>query len=566
MSQFGFLLPEWPDIHEAATRVEALVLTDPRAAVFYARRALEIAIAWLYRCDTRLTRPYSDNLNALLQEPSFRAAVGQPVALKASYLKDQGNRAVHDRKPVSVNDATATARELHHFAYWFVRTYARGAKPDGSAAFDPAKLPKPAALAARATQEQLKQRDAELRARDAELAAAVASRSELDAELQALRAQVAAALAANAARPDTHDYKEDETRRRFIDLLLREAGWDPEAPNTREVAVTGMPDGRDGRADYVLWGDDGKPLAVVEAKATRHDARRGQEQARLYADCLERMTGQRPIVFCSNGYEHWLWDDTRYPARAVQGFYKKDELALLVQRRATRQALAGAPLATAIAERPYQHRAIRRIGAAFEDEARRRALVVMATGAGKTRTVIALSELLTRCNWAKRILFLADRTALVTQAAKAFKTHLPDASPVNLVTDRGAQGRVFVSTYPTMMGLIDEMDGGQRRFGPGHFDLIVVDEAHRSIYRKYAAIFAHFDALLVGLTATPRDEIDRNTYRLFDLESGVPPDVYGLDEAVREKWLVPMRGLSVPLRIQREGLRYDRLSEAERDD
>ena len=189
----------------------------------------------------------------------------------------------------------------------------------------------------------------------------------------------------------------------------------------------------------------------------------------------------------------------------------------------------------------------------------------MATGAGKTRTVIALCDLLMRCNWAKRVLFLADRVALVNQAVNAFKRHLPDASPVNLVTEKDAEGRVFVSTYPTMMGLIDETRDGQRRFGVGHFDLVIIDEAHRSVYQKYRAIFDYFDSLLVGLTATPKDEVDRNTYSLFDLENGVPTDAYGLEEAVRDGFLVPPKAVSVPLKFQREGIKYDELSEEEKD-
>jgi hypothetical protein len=297
-----------------------------------------------------------------------------------------------------------------------------------------------------------------------------------------------------------------------------------------------MPNKEDkGFVDYVLWGDDGKPLGLVEAKRTRRDARVGQQQAKLYADCLERQFGQRPLIFYSNGYEHWLWDDTRYPPRAVQGFYKKAELELAIQRRSTRKPLAAGEINSAIVERYYQTRGIRRIAEAFERDHDRKALVVMATGAGKTRTVIALCDLLMRSNWVKRVLFLADRVALVNQAVNAFKRHLPDASPVNLVTEKDAQGRVFVSTYPTMMGLIDEVSNdragrggdGQRRFGVGHFDLVIIDEAHRSVFQKYRAIFDYFDSLLVGLTATPKDEVDRNTYSLFDLENGVPTDAYG---------------------------------------
>ena len=262
----------------------------------------------------------------------------------------------------------------------------------------------------------------------------------------------------------------------------------------------------------------------MEAKRTRRDARAGQQQAKLYADCLQTQFGQRPLIYYTNGYEHWFWDDSQYPPRAVQGFHKKDELQLLVQRRQSRKPLSDLTIDGGIVERHYQHRAIRRIAETFEQDKQRKALVVMATGAGKTRTVIALADLLMRGNWAKRILFLADRVALVNQAVNAFKAHLPDASPVNLVTEKYVEGRVYVSTYPTMMGLINEAQNGRRRFGVGHFDLIIVDEAHRSVYQKYRAIFAYFDALLVGLTATPKDEIDRNTYGLFDLENGVPTE------------------------------------------
>src|SRR5215203_4590363 len=210
-------------------------------------------------------------------------------------------------------------------------------------------------------------------------------------------------------------------------------------------------------------------LGIVEAKRTKREPRVGQQQAKLYADCLERQFGRRPVIFYSNGYEHWIWDNVSAAPRQVQGFYKKDELELMIQRRDSRKKLADAEIDGSIVERYYQTRAIRRIGEAFERDHDRKALVVMATGAGKTRTVIALCELLMRCNWAKRVLFLADRVALVSQAVGAFKTHLPDSSPVNLVTEKDKQGRVFVSTYPTMMGLIDEAQDGQRKFGVGHF-------------------------------------------------------------------------------------------------
>ncbi|WP_291992535.1 DEAD/DEAH box helicase family protein [Candidatus Accumulibacter sp. ACC003] len=582
MSQFSFLDREWPAVFDAAQRAEAAVHADPRSACFYARRALELAVGWAYKHDAALKRPYQDTISALIHEPSFRQAAGEAVFSKARVIVTLGNRAVHGPRSIPTEDALVAVRELFHVAYWLARTYGRTARPAPGLAFDAAALPRAAALPVPApvqSAEALQRLEAELRERDEKLAQVLAAQGALDDELTRLRADVAAAKHAAAAEPDTHDYSEAETRRSFIDLLLKEAGWsleqEPGHPGSREFEVTGMPNGQGkGFVDYVLWGDDGKPLGLVEAKRTRRDARVGQQQARLYADCLERQFGQRPLIYYSNGYEHWLWDDSYYPPRTVQGFCKKAELELLMQRRSTRQPLAAATIDRAIAERFYQTRSIRRVAESFERDHDRKALLVMATGAGKTRTVIALCDVLMRSNWVKRVLFLADRVALVRQAVNAFKRHLPDASPVNLVSDRYGEGRVFVATYPTMMGLIDEItserpgragSSGQRRFGVGHFDLLIIDEAHRSVFQKYRAIFDYFDSLLVGLTATPKDEVDRNTYSLFDLENGVPTDAYSLEEAVRDGFLVPPKAVSVPLKFQRGGIRYDELSAEEQE-
>ncbi|MFZ5855082.1 MAG: DEAD/DEAH box helicase family protein [Chloroflexota bacterium] len=565
MSQFTFLQREWAAVFEAASKAEAAVHADPRTACFYARRALELAVAWAYKHDPALRLPYQDNLSALIHDPSFKQTAGEAVFSKARVINTLGNRAVHSHRPVPEADALAAVRELFHVAYWFARTYGRTGRPAPGLAFDAAVLPSPERMATQ-TAEQLQALEARLREKDENLAALLADKTALDEELKRLRAEIAKAKQAAATQPDTHDYSEAETRDYFIDLLLKEAGWPLDQARDREFEVSGMPnpEGK-GFVDYVLWGDDGKPLGLVEAKRTRRDARVGQQQAKLYADCLERQFGQRPLIFYSNGYEHWLWDDTHYPPRRVQGFYKKAELELAIQRRSTRKPLAAGEINPAIVERHYQTRAIRRVAEAFERDHDRKALLVMATGAGKTRTVVALCDLLMRCNWAKRVLFLADRVALVNQAVNAFKRHLPDASPVNLVTEKEAEGRVYVSTYPTMMGLIDDTADGQRRFGVGHFDLVIIDEAHRSVFQKYRAIFDYFDALLVGLTATPKDEVDRNTYSIFDLENGVPTDAYPLDEAVRDGFLVPPRAVSVPLKFQREGIKYDELSEEDKD-
>ncbi len=283
----------------------------------------------------------------------------------------------------------------------------------------------------------------------------------------------------------------------------------------------------------------------------------------LYADCLEREFGRRPLIYCSNGYQHWLWDDRMYPARPVSGFGTKDELEWLIGRRDGRQPLGNEIVNPAIVARPYQLEAIREVGKRFAD-GHRKSLLVMATGSGKTRVAIALVDLLMRAGWVKRVLFLADRKSLVFQAHGEFKKHLPDCSAVNLLEDKASTGRVYLSTYPTMLNLIEAMRGGtdgiERRFGPGHFDLIIIDEAHRSVYQKYKAIFDYFDSLLIGLTATPRDEVDRDTYGLFELPQGLPTFAYELEDAVKEGYLVPYKAVSVPLKFQREGIKYNELS------
>src|SRR3989441_9765879 len=565
MNNFGFLQSEWPQLFADAQKAEGLVIPDPRATCFYARRTLEQAVTWLYKSDPSLKLPYQDNLSALIHEPTFKNAVGTKIFVKAKLVKDLGNLAAHSPKPLAQLDSMMAVRELFHICFWLARTYSRANKPNDGLTFDPTVLPKTSPVPPQSLA-QLQQLESQLAEKDTKLTELLTGKAALDAELECLRGEIAAIKKQNEATPDTHNYSEAETREYFIDLLLKEAGWPLDKEQDRECPVTGMPNEKgEGFVDYVLWGDDGKPVGLVEAKRTRRNARVGQQQAKLYADCLEKQFGQRPLIFYSNGYEHWLWDDTNYPPRAVQGFYKKAELELAIQRRSARKPLAAAEINSAIVERYYQTRCIRHIAQAFERDHDRKALVVLATGAGKTRTVIALCDLLMRCNWVKRVLFLADRVALVNQAVNAFKRHLPDASPVNLVTEKDAEGRVFVSTYPTMMGLIDETRDGQRRFGAGHFDLVIIDEAHRSVFQKYRAIFDYFDSLLVGLTATPKDEVDRNTYGLFGVENGVPTDAYSLEEAVRDRFLVPPKAVSVPLKFQREGIKYDELSEDEKD-
>ncbi|MDL5037808.1 DEAD/DEAH box helicase family protein [Comamonas sp. Y6] len=601
MSNFQFLHPEFRTLQEPAAGAEQLVQSDPRASAMRARHALEQTVLWLYDNDSSLRMPYDQGLNTLMTQREFAQLVPPHVLDKMHLIKRQGNQAVHGNRSVPRVDAMALVQELFHVLFWLARTYTRASDPKHIAAtWDTGKIPflvnaeQAATEAVQFTKDELKKQEAkfqaqlaaqraELEKREAAMAAQAttlaereAALADVDAELAQRRAELAQAKAAALAVPDAHDYNEAETRKRLIDLMLAEAGWTLDAPAATppvkgnasvEVPVQGMPSASGtGYADYVLWAADGKPAAVVEAKRSLKDAEVGRQQAKLYADALQAQHGQRPLIFYTNGHRTFLWDDQRYPApREVQGFYTQDELALALVRRQTLKPLARMPIKAEIVERVYQTRAIRAITEAFT-HGRRRALLTMATGTGKTRVAVALADVLMQANWAKRVLFLADRVSLVNQATnKGFKPLLPNTSVVNLLNDKNGQGRVYLSTYPTMMGLIDEMEGGQRRFGVGHFDLIIVDEAHRSVYQKYGAIFKYFDSLLVGLTATPREEVDRDTYHLFGLETGVPTDAYSLDEAVSQGFLVPHKAMSVPLKFVRSGIRYDELSPEEKE-
>jgi len=567
VSNFTFLKSVgWPEIHADCARAESYALSDPRSACFYSRRAVELLVDYLYDV-LGLPVPYASDLAARINDAGFKAKVGMGIATKLNLIRKLGNTAAHEKTTIPPRAALDALRELHHVMVW--AAFHHSANPAAApmkSVFDPALAKKAAPL----TREEVAQLAKRFAAQDEAHAKALAEKDDLaaakDAEIAALQEQIKVAQAANNIADD-RDYSEAETRDTFIDMLLAEAGWPLADPKDREFEVTGMPNnGGKGFVDYVLWGDDGLPLAIVEAKRTTKSPQVGQQQAKLYADCLEAMFGRRPVIFYTNGYEHHLWDDAAgYPPREVQGFYTRNELELMIRRRDGRKPLSDVVIDSAIVERHYQHHAIRAIDDVFTAK-QRQALLVMATGAGKTRTVIALVKQLMEAGWVKNVLFLADRTALVNQAANAFKAHLPDVTTVNLVTEKVADGRVSVSTYPTMMNLINDTDGGKRLFGPGHFDLVVIDEAHRSVYQKYRAIFSWFDSLLVGLTATPKDEVDHNTYRLFQLEDGVPTDAYGLDDAVKEGFLVPAIGVSVGTKFLRQGIKYSDLSEADKDE
>ncbi|MBL0888144.1 DEAD/DEAH box helicase family protein [Myceligenerans indicum] len=574
MSNFAFLRGEFPLVAEEAYRAEQYLRVDPRVSMFYARRALETSLEWAFQADVALKKPYRDDLSAMIHEPSLRATAGHDVRAKMNIVRKKSNRAVHDRQAVSLRDAEVALGQLFHVMVWFHHTYTRQEPVTYAATLDLTVMPDPGA-ARRRTATEFDKLQADAKAKDAQLAKAAAQNENLDEEIKRLRREVAAAKTANRARGIDHDWDEATTRREYIDVDLEEAGWSFPEPGagaaegaqvSTEYPVRDLPGGKRGKVDYVLWGADGLPLAVVEAKRTRKDARAGQYQARQYADALEAAFGRRPLIYYSNGHEHWFWDDderTAYPPRRVSGFRTADELELVIRRRAARKDLNTAPVDRKLLNRYYQERAVRSVDAAFQTDNQRGALLVMATGSGKTRTVVGLVDQLTKANWAKRVLFLADRKALVRQAVNAFKSHLPSSNPVNLLHDKVADARVYVSTYPTMLNLIGQQPDV---FGPGFFDLIIVDEAHRSVYQKYRSIFEWFDAYRVGLTATPKDEVDRNTYELFGLEPGVPTDEYSLEQAIADEYLVNYLAVRIELAFPQTGIRYADLTEQEKDE
>lgn len=367
------------------------------------------------------------------------------------------------------------------------------------------------------------------------------------------------------------DISEAETRKMYIDLMLREAGWDINPTKGAveplkaciEVEVKGMPNTHEvGYVDYVLFGGNGKPLAVVEAKRTSVSPIKGKHQAELYADCLEAQYGVRPVIYYTNGFATYIIDGLGYPPRRLYGFHSANDLEWMIQQR-SRKDITDFAVKDSITDRAYQKMAIKSV-CEHLNKKHRKALLVMATGTGKTRVSISLVDVLMRNGWVRNVLFLADRTSLVGQAHKNFVKLLP-STPTCVLSDKDSEkdltARIIFSTYQTMINTIDT---DEKLFSVGRFDLIIVDEAHRSIFGKYGAIFNYFDAMLVGLTATPRNEVEKSTYDIFEMEQGVPNYAYELEDAVGEGYLVNYRGFKRGSMILKEGIKYANLTDEEK--
>ncbi len=550
MTNFDFLLSDadFAPFAQAAVAAEKIYQIDPAACILSCRRAMEAAVKWMYSVDGSLTLSVDDRLASLMDSGDFRDIVGGDVWKRMKLVRVLGNQAAHAGKKLTREQAVLCLENLYIFldqlAYFYAKDYTEGK-------FDPSLLDaKPEPAPAPVPEVELER---------------------LMEENRALRAQLTAHREEQQPTyvPKPLELTEYQTRKIYIDAMLADAGWTEGKDWLNEVELHGMPNKSGvGYADYVLYGSDGRPLAVLEAKRTCADVSKGRQQAKLYADILEKKYGRRPVVFLSNGFETRI-DDGRYPERKVATVYSKRDLEKWFNLQSMRTSLRNIVVNHKIAGGQghyYQESAIKAVCETFEQKNRRKALLVMATGSGKTRTVIALCDVLLRHGWVKNILFLADRNSLVTQAKRNFVNLLPDLSVTNLCEEKGNYtAHCVFSTYQTMMNCIDVIqDEAGKLFTCGHFDLVICDEAHRSIYNKYRDIFAYFDAPLVGLTATPKDEIDKNTYEVFELESGVPTYGYELAQAVTDGFLVDFLSVETKLKFLEQGIVYDELSEEDK--
>lgn len=551
MSNFDFLTKEkqFEAFADVAISAEKIISIDTEASAINCRRAMEFAIKWMYSVDASLDMPYKENLASLMGSEDFREIVGIDIWKRLEFIRMVGNNAAHKARKITYDQAALCLKNLHIFfdfiAYCYADNYIE-------TEFDETILgtfgqTKPDVTA------QL----------ELDLKTLMAENKSLKEELTSKREKQQ-----ETYTPKPLDLTEYKTRKLYIDTMLQDTGWQEGNTWLNEVELPGMPNKSEiGFADYVLYDDAHKPLAVVEAKRTCVDVAKGRQQAKLYADIIENQCGRRPVVFLTNGFETHIIDN-QYPERKVASIYSKRDLEKLFNLQSTKSTLAFVDVNKDIAGRYYQEAAIRAVCETFGNKNRRKALLVMATGSGKTRTVIALTDVLLKAGWIKNVLFLADRNSLVTQAKRSFANMLPDLSVTNLCEEKdNYSAHCVFSTYQTMMNCIDSVqDDEGKLFTCGHFDLIICDEAHRSIYNKYRDIFNYFDAPLVGLTATPKDEIDKNTYEVFELENGVPTYGYELAQAVKDGYLVDYLSVETKLKFIEQGIAYEDLPDEEKEE
>lgn len=557
--------PQFSTFANVAISAEKIILIDPEASILNSRRAMEFAIKWMYSVDSGLEMPYQDNLQSLMNTEEFRQMIGPDLWKRMDYIRRSGNNAAHSNKKLGRDEAMLCLENLFIYLDYVACCYSKQYKErsfDKTIITSRIKKAKESKETANAIKAELA-REQELSAkRELDLQKLIAENASLKEELSARRQEQQQTYV-----PKPLDLSEYKTRKLYIDSMLMDAGWTEGKDWINEVELPGMPNKSEtGFVDYVLYDDMHRPLAIIEAKRTCVDVSKGRQQAKLYADLLEQKYKRRPVIFLTNGFDTHIIDG-QYPERKCAVIYSKRDLEKWFNLLSMRTSLKNVTVDKNIAGRYYQEAAVKAVCDSFEEKNRRKALLVMATGSGKTRTVIALCKCLLKAGWIKNILFLADRNSLVTQAKRSFVNMLPDLSCTNLVEEKdNYNAHCVFSTYQTMMNCIDTVNDNEGKlFTCGHFDLVICDEAHRSIYNKYRDIFSYFDAPLIGLTATPKDEIDKNTYEIFELENGVPTYGYDLAQAVKDGYLVDYVSVESKLKFIEQGIVYDELSEEDKE-
>lgn len=551
MTNFDFLKkdPQFDSFADVAISAEKILNIDMGASVMNCRRAMEFAVKWMYSVDKSLVMPYQDSLVSLINTEEFRDIVDRDLWKRMDFIRKLGNSAAHNGKKITLDKARLCLENLYYFldfvAYCYGEDYEEGQ-------FNWQLIEDEKGLVKKEVPQ----------ISEVDLKALIEENKSLREQLTARREEQQQTYV-----PKPLDLSEYKTRKIYIDTMLLDAGWTEGENWVNEVELPGMPNKSEvGRADYVLYDDAHRPLAVIEAKRTCVDVAKGRQQAKLYADILEKQSGRRPVIFLTNGFETRI-NDGQYPERKVAAIYSKRDLEKWFNLQSMKTSLNHVSVDKTIAGRYYQEAAVKAVCDSFGKKNRRKVLLVMATGSGKTRTVISLCDVLLQNGWVKNILFLADRTSLVTQAKRNFVNLLPNLSVTNLCEEKdNYTAHCVFSTYQTMMNCIDSVNDEEGKlFTCGHFDLVICDEAHRSIYNKYKDIFTYFDAPLVGLTATPKDEIDKNTYSVFELENGVPTYGYELAQAVKDGYLVDFLSVETSLKFIDQGIVYDELSEEDKE-
>lgn len=570
---FEHIRPHWPALADLGAYAEAYACSDPQSSVVKLRCFVEKMVGVIY---AELRLPIEPNANFMdrLTNASFTAVVQKVFLDKLHAIRMNGNKAAHEGN-VSVETAIWLVEEAYYLSCWLFVTQASGT-PEACPKFQQPVVPEATSNKAefkrknKALQQKLTDQSAQLESalkelQDAKEAEQAAQRQAAQLKLQVDQVKTQAFGKASLVATNTLNLNEAQTRKKLIDSELRLAGWDvsQDNSNTEQVSIELEVDGQPtpsgkGYCDYVLWDDNGKPLAVVEAKRANEGAEKGRQQAKLYADSLEKKYQQRPVIFYTNGYDIWIWNDSQHEApRKLYGYYSKDSLQYLIKQRAQRQDLLKAPIDMNIAGRSYQIEAITRVSERFSDN-HRKALVVQATGTGKTRVSIALTKRMLDAGWAKRVLFLCDRRELRKQAGNAFNEFIKE--PLYVVGRSKKQdqnnARIYISTYPGMINIYEQFD-------VGYFDLIIADESHRSVYNVFGDLFKYFDARQVGLTATPVEMISRSTSRLFGCDYKMPTANYPLEQAVADGNLAPFRVVTHTTQFMRDGIQGHSLTDAQ---